>query len=158
MKIESISNRIFKTNSKTNQNENCSRQTNPFGVNFKGKMINADFAVNADVFARTGEVAKKRNLLNVAALVGSINSFGSAVSRRLDSVVNSVANAGRRIKDTTSNAWKKANEIVITPSNIGEMISRIADASSYSPRRLSQQPVDRLKELLRAELEPQGAA
>lgn len=125
MEIKSISQKIFKTNSSV---ETKSNHTNPFGVNFKGNMINADvfepsFEGTKETLAQkaANKLSGVRNKLADAMNVGSINSF---VSRNVDAVVD----FGRRIKAGASDLWKKAQNLDVE----FPIYENIKEARTYS--------------------------
>jgi len=107
MEIKSIN--VFKQSSKSvekNENrENRANHTNPFGVNFKGNIINADVFESSE----KGQSENRVNKFVDSIRVGSMNAF-SSISNRLNSVVS----FGRRIKSDVSNMWQQANNIEIT--------------------------------------------
>lgn len=138
MEIKSISAKIFRTN--VNKSENRSNHTNPFGVSFKGNIINADVfeEKKADLTEN-----KNRGKMLVSTLVGSISSINSSISKRLNSVVN----FGRRIKESTTNAWNRAQSI-----DMGTFISGIALGGTYSVNNLQKRPVSELDAMFRERL------
>lgn len=110
MQIKSIN--VFKQSSK--KIDQCDSQaaksnhTNPFGVNFKGNIINADvFETKSE--SRSEASTNRVNKFVDAIRVGSMNAF-SSISNRLNSVVS----FGRRIKSDVANLWQQANNIEIT--------------------------------------------
>lgn len=135
MEIKSISNKIFRTSS--NKVENNSNHSNPFGVSFKGNIINAD--VFEEKTSNLTENQNKGKML-VSTLVGSINAIHSSIGRRLNSVVS----FGKRIKETTNNLWDKANNI-----NMADFLTSKMPAFSgtYSVKRLQGRPIEELKGL-----------
>lgn len=108
MEIRSISEKIFNTAS-NNKIENANL-TNPFGVAFKGNIINADvFEKSEQPKASFGvnlaqKIANRKNKLTHCVNVG-INSMNSWFSAR----VNSVARFGKRIQDNVHQAWDFLN-------------------------------------------------
>lgn len=140
MNIGSISQKIFR--SKTNEAENNSHQTNPFGVNFKGSIINAD--VFETKKAELSETESKNRFLD-SAFVGSINSFNTAMAQRLNSVVS----FGRKSRDTITNWWAKANEI-----NVGEFLSSAMPSfkGTYNVNNLTKRPISELEQMLSDEI------
>lgn len=136
--ISSISGKLFKTNAnKIEKSENRSNHTNPFGVSFKGNIINADvFEENSGLTER-----QNRGKMLVSTLVGSINSINSSISKRLNSVVN----FGRRIKESTTNAWNQARSI-----DMGTFLSERIPAfgGNYSVNNLQKRPVSELEAML----------
>lgn len=140
MEIKSISAKIFRTSS--NNSENRSNHTNPFGVSFKGNIINAD--VFEEKKSDLTENQNKGKML-ISTLVGSINSINSSIGKRLNSVVN----FGRRVKETTTNLWNQANNI-----NMADFLSsRIpAFGGTYSVRNLQERSVSDLETMFREQL------
>lgn len=113
MEVKSISQKIFRTRSEKAQNceKTQSNHTNPFGVNFKGNMINADvFQVSGanKIAEAAGKISSKLNLskLRDAMNIGSINSY---LSKRLDPVMN----LGRKIKNSAVTTWNNINETML---------------------------------------------
>lgn len=139
MEIKSISTKLFRTkiNKSENQSNQASNHTNPFGVSFKGNIINADVfeEKKSDL---TGN--QNRGKMLVSTWVGSINAINSSISNRLNSVVNFCG----RVKDSTVEAWQKARAI-----DVGKvMADRIAFGGNYSVNRLQQRPVSELGAML----------
>jgi len=94
MEIKSISQKIFRT--KSNSIESNSSQTNPFGVNYKGNMINADvfFTGKEKAVANAGvgvgkKISNHINKLTDAWKVGAMGSF-SEMSNRFDASISRV--------------------------------------------------------------------
>lgn len=146
MEIKSISQKIFRTAPEKTQ----SNHTNPFGVNFKGNMINADvFDVSFEgskeslVQKATNGISNRVNKLKDAMNIGSINSF---VSSRLESV----ANFGRRIKAGAVNAWNNINESVVRleVDKIGDKIKSSLSIQNYSKNHLKKNPVEHLSGMM----------
>jgi hypothetical protein len=104
MQIKNISN-VFKSTKNIEQSENRSNHTNPFGVSFKGNMINADVFQSSESEGSTNRVNKFVDSIRV----GSMSAF-SSISNRFNSVVS----FGQRIKSDVSNLWTQANNIEIT--------------------------------------------
>lgn len=107
MEIKSISQKIFRSAPEKTQ----SNHTNPFGVNFKGNMINADvFEVSSrgvgKIAETAGKISGKINKLRDAMNIGSINSY-------LNNRLNSVVDFGKRIKNSAVNTWNNINETML---------------------------------------------
>jgi hypothetical protein len=140
MEIKSISQKIFRTNLESVENK--SNHTNPFGVNFKGKMIKMDALKDADVF----ESAAKSKL-SASTFVGSI---GSAISHRLNSVVD----FGKKLGENVSKLWSEAKEykIELGSPELRERVSLIRDRISslrkYSDSSLDAKGTSELKVML----------
>lgn len=143
MEIKSISQKIFRTSS--NKTENNSNQTNPFGVSFKGNII------NADVFEENNSNEKQnKGKMIVSTLVGSINSASEAMSRRLNSVIS----FGMRVKETTTQLWDRAN------INMTEFLtSRVPSfTGTYSVNNLRKRDISELRSLFEEKLAEREAA
>lgn len=137
--ISSISGKLFKTGmNKVEKSENRSNHTNPFGVSFKGNIINADVFEEKNSGLTENQ---NRGKMLVSTLVGSINSINSSISRRLNSVVN----FGRRIGETTSDLWNRARGV-----DMGTFFAGLPDAigGTYSVNNLQKRPVSELGALL----------
>lgn len=117
-------------------------QTNPFGITFKGTVI------QMDVFEKTQKADKvmspslKERLENTGKLlasawVGTINKFSSFKT-------NAIA-FGNRIKDNAIAFGNKVKEIGNTKVEL--------DVFKYNVSRLQNQPVSELKSLLANELQ-----
>lgn len=144
MEIKSISEKIFRISS--NKNENRTNHTNPFGVSFKGSII------NADVFEEKNSNLKENQnkcKMYVSTLVGSINSV---MKQRLNSVVS----FGRRLKETTTELWDKATNI--TNINMTEFLTSRIPAYEYGSRRLNKLGVSELETMFRERLSTMEAA
>jgi len=140
MEIKNISAKIFRTS--LNKTENKSNHTNPFGVSCKGNIINAD--VFEEKNSGLTERENKGKML-VSTLVGSINAIHSSIGRRLNSVVS----FGRRIKETTTSLWDKANNVNMSDFLAARMPSF---EGNYSVRNLKERPVSDLEEMFKEKL------
>ena len=120
-------------------------QTNPFGITFKGNMIQMDVfekTEKADKAEKAASPSLKERLQNTGKLlasawVGTINKFSSLKT-------NAIA-FGNKIKDNTVAVAKKLYEIGNTPIEF--------DVFKYNVSRLQNQPVGELKSLLANELQ-----
>lgn len=140
MEIKSISQKIFRTSS--NKTENGSNHTNPFGVSFKGNIINADVFEEKNTSLKEKE---NRGKILVSTLVGSINSINSAISRRLNSVIS----FGARIKETTTQLKDKAANL-----DMSFLTSRMpAFRGKYSVNSLKKCSISQLEEMFKEKLE-----
>lgn len=142
MEIKSISAKLFRTS--VNNSENRSNHTNPFGVSFKGNIINADVfeEKKSDLTAN-----QNRGKMLVSTLVGSINAINSSISNRFNSVVN----FGRRLREQTQNLWNQANSFDMT-TFMGNISDKIALGGTYSVNRLQKRPVSELEGILKERL------
>lgn len=92
MEIKSISQKIFRTKSSNISETNCSNQTNPFGVNYKGNMINADvfFCGKEKAVETIGKkISNHVNKLTDAWKVGAMGSF-SNMSNRFNASISKI--------------------------------------------------------------------
>jgi len=141
---------IFKsarTEAKTNA---PSHSTNPFGISFKGNVIQADIFQTTANKINAGHMLRERGKMFMSAVVGNINSFNEAIKSRLNSVVS----FGRRVKDNVANWWEMAKntEVTFDMSGLNKFISERFHTNPYGVNNLLKRPVNELEELLRAEL------
>ena len=134
--------RLNKTNKTEKANEKA--QTNPFGITFKGTVIQMDVfekAEKIDASAKNSTSLKERmqntGKLLASAWVGTINKFSSLKT-------NAIA-FGNKIKTNTIAAAKKIQEIGNTKVDF--------DIFKYNVSRLQKQPVSELKSMLSNELQ-----
>lgn len=137
MEIKSISKNLFGIKRQNLE----SNQTNPFGVNYKGNMINADVF---DVSFTGGkekliEKAAKKGKMWASAMVSSINE---GISSRLDSI----ARFGSRMKENTINLWNSVHnfDFASRVRDLGNSVkSTITAINEYSTNNLLKcDPVD----------------
>ena len=125
----------FKANrlKRTESNENS--QTNPFGITFKGVLLQSDVfesSTAAQKPALKDRLASGTKLL-ASAWVGTINKFNSMKSAAIS--------FGKKIKDTTKNTIDMLNNTNVE-----------FDIFKYNVSRLQKQPVSELESMLRKEL------
>lgn len=129
---------------KAAQKQEKATQTNPFGITFKGTVI------QMDVFEKTNkneqsaiqansvkEKMQNTGKLLASAWVGTINKFSSLKA-------NAIA-FGNKIKDSTISATKRIQEISSTKIELNPF--------KYSVARLQNQPVSELRSMLSNELQ-----
>ncbi len=157
MSVSSVSKNIFRSAPKKVENN----QTNPFGVSFKGNVLTSDVFEknkNTSKINFTGIASTKSKMLS-SAVVGSINDFASAISKRL----NSVASFGRRIQDNAlalrnqaSDCWNRADawwEEIRTKEVMDLVKSGLSRfKNDYSVNNLLKQPVGTIEESFQAHL------
>ena len=145
---------IFKGIGKKEATQKNSLSTNPFGISFKGNVIQADVfeaAKTASNKIRINEKIANGGRVLKSAIVGGINSFSNAVKER----ANSIIAFGRRTKERISSAIDFANSY-----DVGEGIknafrsisNRITAGNEYSVKNLTKKPVSELESMLRSEL------
>lgn len=123
--------------------------SNPFGISFKGNVIQADVFQTTSIKESSTNAIKERGKVFVSAIVGNINSFNNAIKSRLNSVVS----FGRRVRDNISDFWTQAKNTEIT-FDLSELTRYINEKfqGEYGVSRLTKRPVSELQELLVAEL------
>lgn len=146
---------IFKGIGKKEATQKSSASTNPFGISFKGNVIQADVFETAKN-SIINKIGIRERIANTgrtfrSAIVGGINSFNNAVKER----ANAIVSFGRRTKERIESAIDFANNY-----DVGEGIknaftsvyNRIASRNEYSVKNLTKRPVTELESMLRAEL------
>ena len=122
--------------------------TNPFGVSFKGNVIQADvFETKKENPFDLGEKSK----LFASALVSGINNFNASFKAR----VNSVISFGKKITSDAVEAVKKFGntEITLDVDAFKDTISnKLFPDRQYSVANLSKKPVSELGSMLQSEL------
>ncbi|MDD3238031.1 MAG: hypothetical protein PHV37_08055 [Candidatus Gastranaerophilales bacterium] len=123
--------------------------TNPFGVSFKGNVIQADVFEGA-----TPNIAKKisnKGKLFASAIVGGINNFNNAFQSRMNAIVS----FGKKIK---TNVFSTFDKIVNTEISVDfnafktTLKNRIFPDSQFKVKNLVKRPVEELGTMLKAEL------
>lgn len=134
---------------KTNKNEatkaNEASSTNPFGITFRGTVIQMDVFEKTDKTDKTAggssatlkEKLQNTGKLLASAWVGTIN--------KISSLKTNVVAFGNKIKDTTISTVKKIKEIADTEITF--------DVFKYNVANLQKQPVGELRSLLSNELQ-----
>ena len=132
-----------KTSSDAKKLQETNVQTNPFGITFKGTVIQMDVfdkAEKADSTQKTNAFKEKiqnTGKLLASAWVGTINKFSSLKT-------NAIA-FGNKLKDTTVSYAKKAYEIANAPIEF--------NVFKYNVSNLQNRPVGELKSMLANELQ-----
>ena len=124
------------------QKENQAVQTNPFGITFKGTVIQMDVFEKTEKADKAMSPSLKERLQNTGKLlasawVGTINKFSSFKT-------NAIA-FGNKIKDNAIAFGNKVKEIGNTKVEF--------DVFKYNVSRLQNQPVSELRTLLANELQ-----
>jgi len=121
-----------------------SMSTNPFGISFKGNVIQADVFESST--PKTNPIAEKGKMF-ASAVVGGINSFNDAFKRRAADVVA----FGRSIKTNVMNTLEWANNYDAGAA-LKKSFGAIRDSYDYRIGKLTNTPVDNLREMWQAEL------
>lgn len=158
MEIKSIHQKIFRELPKKAQDNNHS---NPFGVNFKGNMISADVFESATKSNAVGSVVNKAanaGKMVKSAIVGSLGDVSTAISTRLNKVVD----FGKRVGETASKAWNYLNTKNVRlelPSLDLSMVEKTTKGwFKFTNDRLETKPVGDLKAMLKEGIEAWEAA
>lgn len=124
------------TNAITNQ-----LATNPFGVSFKGNVIQADVFESARK-TLSGNAIREKGKLFASAVVSGINNFNEAFKSRM----NSVASFGKKITSNVFDTIERIGNTEIT-FNIEGIKNRLFPDRQFSVKNLTQRSVDELKTL-----------
>ncbi len=120
-----------------------SPSTNPFGIAFKGTVIQMDVFENSNSAVKENSVSEKfknTGKLLASAWVSTLNKFSSIKT-------NAIA-FGNKLKDNSIQLYKKAQELANTKIEF--------DVFKYNVSNLQKQPVGVLRSMLCEELK--GAA
>lgn len=123
----------FKLNRTAAKEKNESLHTNPFGITFKGVLLQSDvFESSAQKPALKDKLESGTKLLT-SAWVGTINKFNSMKSAAIS--------FGKRVKEVTVNTIDKLNNTEVD-----------FDIFKYNVSRLQKRPVNELEGMLSKEL------
>lgn len=115
MQIKTISQKIFRTKSSDNVETNCSNQTNPFGVSYKNRMINADvfFCGKEKIAEGVGKrISNHVNKLSDAWKVGAMGSF-SKISNRFNNLSNIAREKAVQLRNSLTERTNRISELVV---------------------------------------------
>ena len=120
-------------------NNNNKFSTNPFGVSFKGNVI------QADVFESAKKAASDKGLLErgklfASAVVSGINSFNDAFKSR----INTVISFGKKITTNVFDTIERIGNTEISFDMSG-IANKLFPDRQYSVKNLSTKSVDELK-------------
>lgn len=141
---------IFKSLKSENKNSVQGHSSNPFGISFKGNVIQADVFQTTTAKENTGIGIREKGKMFMSAVVGNINSFNSAIKSRLNSVVS----FGRQVRDNVANWWEQAKntEITFDLNELSKFVSEKFNNNPYNVNNLTKRPVNELEDMLKAEL------
>ena len=151
------------------QHNNEQKHSNPFGLSFKGNVLQAD--VFSSTKTKTGEeggitstIVEKGRAVK-SAIVGGINNFNTELKNRFNNGINSIVSFGRKLGSNAKAAWRKAAEtnIVFDFNGFSESFKGWANmdivdfikgynANSYKVKELTKRPVGELRTMLQDEL------
>ena len=121
---------------KTNTNKLA---TNPFGVSFKGNVIQADVFESGK--KNTNGIAEKGKLF-ASAVVSGINNFNEAFKSR----VNSIVSFGKRVTTNIFDAMERIGNTELSFDMTG-IKNKLFPDREYSVKNLTNKSVDELKTL-----------
>lgn len=115
--------------------------TNPFGVSFKGNVIQADVFESAKKNLNTNVIAEKSKLF-ASAVVSGINSFNESFKSRMNSIVS----FGKKVTTNVFDTIERIGNTEIT-FDMNAVKNRLFPDRQYSVKNLSTRSVDELKSL-----------
>jgi len=123
-----------------NQNTN-KLTTNPFGVSFKGNVIQADVFVNekSNTEKAASGIAEKSKLF-ASAVVSGINNFNESFKSR----INSVISFGKKVTTDVCDTIERIGNTEIS-FDIEGIKNKLFPDRQYSVKSLSNKPVNELK-------------
>lgn len=126
------------------------KQTNPFGISFKGDVIHADVFETASKPVAKPNVITEKGKVFISTIVGSVNSFNNSLKSRLNSIVS----FGRQTRDNIVSFWEKSKntEISFDIDGFTKFIKSKLVLNPNSVSNLTKRPVKDLEKMLLAEL------
>lgn len=148
MEVTKINSSIGKQSiKKTEATNNFS--SNPFGVSFKGAIINSD--VFQEPASNSVKKISFKSKIFTSAIVGNINNFNTSLQSR----INSIASFGQKIK---SNIFDVVNNIKNTEISIDfkafadTVTNKLFPDNQYKVKNLLKMPVNELRGMWLSEL------
>lgn len=131
---------------KTNSNQEAQKtfSSNPFGVSFKGNVIQADVFQKAAPSV-VNKISSKGKLF-ASAIVGNINNFNNALQSRMNAIVS----FGKKIKSNVFDTFSKVanTEISVDFDAFANTIKgRFFPNSQYKVKNLAKMDVSSLKNM-----------
>ncbi len=118
-----------------------SLSSNPFGVSFKGNVIQADVFEKA--VPNISQKVMSKGRIFASAIVGNINNFSDTFKTKM----NSVASFARRISSNISETFEKASNIEISldfQDFKNTFMNKFFPDNQYKVKNLVKQPVANL--------------
>lgn len=117
--------------------------SNPFGISFKGKIL------QADMFEQTVKPSIKENIAQkgkmvASAVVGSLTEFKSAAAQKFEPVME----FGRQIKSHTNEIINKINKFELTQFKVPAISRAKESTDSREVEKLKLKPTSELEEML----------
>ncbi len=115
--------------------------TNPFGVSFKGNVIQADVFESVKKISPISKINEKSKLF-ASAVVSGINNFNEAFKSRMNSVVS----FGKKITTNVFDTLERIGKTEITFDMEG-IKNKIFPDRQYSVKNLSSKTVNELQDM-----------
>ncbi|MBQ9246199.1 hypothetical protein IJ182_08030 [bacterium] len=126
------------TNKTTTPSKTNKLSTNPFGVSFKGNVIQADVFESSSKKADNGIIEKSK--LFASAVVSGINNFNEAFKSR----VNAIVSFGKKVTTNIFDTMEKIGNTELS-FNMDGIKNRLFPDREYSVKNLTTKSVDELK-------------
>ena len=124
-----------------------SLSTNPFGVSFKGSVIQADVFESSNT-GLTNKISNKSKMF-ASAIVGGINNFNEAFKARMNSVVSFGRKMSQNVADTLTR-WGNI-EVSLNINDFAETVkNKMFPDSQYKVKNLAKKSAGELGDLLQA--------
>ncbi len=140
-KISLHTTKAVQQNAEKNTTASNKLSTNPFGVSFKGNVIQADVFESARKNLN-GKNLAERGKLFASAVVSGINSFNEAFKSRMNSVVS----FGKKITTNVFDTIERIGNTEISFDMTG-LKNKLFPDRQYSIKNLTTKSVDELKTL-----------
>ncbi len=140
-KISLHTNKTAERTAEKNTERTNNLTTNPFGVSFKGNVIQADVFESAKKSISNNSIAEKTKLY-ASAVVSGINNFNEAFKSRMNSVVS----FGRKITKNIFDSIEKLGNTEIS-FDMNAIKNTLFPNRQYSVKQLSNRSVDELKQM-----------
>lgn len=115
--------------------------TNPFGVSFKGNVIQADVFESANKNDITKNITERGKLF-ASAVVSGINNFNESFKARMNSVVS----FGKKVTTNVFDTIERIGNTEITFDMTG-IKNRLFPDRQYSVKNLTNRPTEDLKSM-----------
>ncbi len=135
--------KIGLTTKKTIQKNNTEKRltTNPFGVSFKGNVIQADVFETGNKTSITKNISEKSKLF-ASAVVSGINSFNESFKSRMNAIVS----FGKKVASDTLETLERLGNTEVK-INMDGIKDKIFPDRKYEVKNLSKMPVEELRNM-----------
>ena len=156
---------IFRTANHTTKEQNT-KHSNPFGLSFKGNVLQADVFSSSKPKVQNnesfiGKITEKTKAVK-STIVGGINNFNTELNTRFNNGINKIVSFGKKIGHNTKELWRKANEtnIVWDLSGLSDSFKNFGKigekTESYKVKDLVKRPIGDLENMFKEELAALG--